>query len=240
METIFNLLPTAPTKQRKPKMYRSKHNPKSGINSTFNVRNKAAGTMGRTNNRKTTESFTRSRRDKGVIPKKNVKRFMRPDRVPRRQKVPLRNDKPVMGLKTTKDFLVANAVENILAVPGQRTTKPPQYTKKKDYGKVPEYLNHVKEDIKEEKRAINEYFNIQRTTMQKVEGDPLPQSERDDLLRKLKMKWGEVNRRYQKIAHNTILDTIGKVKRKEVLERELSQLEKDIKLLSSKRQIIIV
>ena len=163
METIFNLLPTAPTKQRKPKMYRSKHNPKGGIDSTFNVRNKAAGTMGRTNNRKTTESFTRSRRDKGVIPKKNgsclhhnthlhiwngdichvgsiafkcfseccimnyninilflcfffsVKRFMRPDRVPRRQKVPLRNDKPVMGLKTTKDFLVANAVENILA-----------------------------------------------------------------------------------------------------------------------------
>jgi len=145
-----------------------------------------------------------------------------------------------MGLKTTKDFLVANAVENILAVPGQRTTKPPQYIKKKDYGKVPEYLAHVKEDIQEEKRAINEYFNIQRTTMQKVEGDPLPQSERDDLLRKLKMKWGEVNRRYQKIAHNTILDTIGKVKRKEVLEKELSQLEKDIKLLSSKRQIIIV
>ena len=105
---------------------------------------------------------------------------------------------------------------------------------------MPEYLKHVKEDIEEEKRAINDYFNIQRTTMQKVDGDPLPQSERDDLLRKLKMKWGEVNRRYQKIAHNTILDTIGKVKRKEVLERELSQLEKDIKLLSSKRQIIIV
>merc|ERR1712146_449748 len=104
---------------------------------------------------------------------------------------------------------------------------------------VPEYLAHVKEDIQEERRAINEYFNIQRTTMQKVEGDPLPQSERDDLLRKLKMKWGEVNRRYQKIAHNTILDTIGKVKRKEVLEKE-PQLEKDIKLLSSKRQIIIV
>ena len=44
-----------------------------------------------------------------------VSKFNRPQRVPQRQKVPLRNEKPVMGLKTTKDFLVANAVENILA-----------------------------------------------------------------------------------------------------------------------------
>merc|ERR1719326_625319 len=113
-------------------------------------------------------------------------------------------------------------------------------TPKKDYGKVPEYLQHVKRDIEEEKRAINEYFNMERSNMAVAEGDPLPQSERNDLLRKLKMKWGEVNKRYQKIAHNTLLDTIGKVKRKEILEKELSQLEKDIKLLSSKRQIIIV
>jgi len=240
MESIFNLLPTAPVKQKKAKMYRSKHNPKAAIDSTFNINKKVAGTMGLTDNRKTTEQFTRSRRDKGVIPKKNVKRFIRPEKVPRRQRVPGRKEKPVMGLKTTKDFLVANAVENILAVPGQRTNKPPQYMKKKDYGKVPEYLNHVKRDIEEEKRAIDDYFNMQRTEMQRVEGDPLPQAQRNDLLRKLKMKWAEVNKRYQKIAHNTILDTIGKVKRKEVLEKSLTQLEKDIKLLSSKRPIVIV
>jgi len=240
MESIFNLLPVNPIKQKKPKMYRSKHDPKRGIDSTFNINAKAAGTMGRTNNRKTTEQFTRSRRDKGVVPKKTVKRFNRPERVAKRQPVPLRGDKPVMGLKTTKDFLVANAVENILAVPGQRTNKPPQYLKKKDYGMVPEYLIHVKQDIQEEKRVIEEYFNEQRDNIEKVDGDTLPPAERRDLLRKLKMKWAEVNKRYQKIAHNTLLDTIGKVKRKEVLEKTLSQLEKDIKLLSSKRPIVIV
>merc|ERR1712100_679216 len=187
-----------------------------------------------------TDQFTRSRRDKGVIPKKNVKKFVRPERVPKRHKVPLRSEKPVMGLKTTKDFLVANAVENILAVPGQRVNKSPQYIKKKDYGKVPEYLLHVKNDIAEEKRVIDEYFNAQRTKVSEVGGEPLPQAERNDLLRKLKMKWADVNKRYQKIAHNTILDTIGKVKRKEVLEKELDQLQKDIKMLSSKRPIIVV
>ena len=125
-------------------------------------------------------------------------------------------------------------------VPGQRANKSPQYIKKKDYGKVPEYLKHVKNDIAEEKRVIDEYFNAQRTKVSEVGGEPLAQAERNDLLRKLKMKWADVNKRYQKIAHNTILDTIGKVKRKEVLEKELDQLQKDITLLSTKRPIVIV
>lgn len=239
-ESIFNLLPVDPKKQVKPKRYKSKYNPKAPVDSTFNVRRGAAGTMGRVNNRKTTQSFTRSRRDKGVNPKKPAKKWNRPGNTQKRQPVPKRNEKPVMGLKTTKDFLVANAVENILAVPSQRTNQSPQYIKKKDYGKVPEYLNHVKQDIAEEKRVIDEYFNEQRAEIQKIDGETLPQEERNDLLKKLKRKWAEVNKRYQKIAHNTILDTIGKVKRKEVLEKELNQLEKDIKLLSSKRPIIVV
>ena len=54
-------------------MHRSKHDPKASIDSTFNIGNKAAGTMGRTDNRKTTDQFTRSRRDKGVVPSKNGK-----------------------------------------------------------------------------------------------------------------------------------------------------------------------
>lgn len=239
-ESIFNLLPVEPQKQVKPKRYKSKHNPKAGVDSTFNVKKGAAGTMGRVNNRKKPQSFSRSRRDKGIDPKKPVKKWNRPQIRPRRQSVPKRNEKPVMGLKTTKDFLVANAVENILAVPAQRTNQSPQYIKKRDYGKVPEYLKHVKKDIAEEKRVIDEYFNEQRAENQRIDGETLPQEERADLLRKLKAKWAEVNKRYQKIAHNTILDTIGKVKRKEVLERELNQLEKDIKLLSSKRPIIVV
>merc|ERR1712216_940436 len=184
------------------KRYRSKHNPKAPVNSTFNLKKGAAGTMGRVTNKKTTDAFTRSRRDKGIDPKKKPAKFTRPTRS-RKASVPKRDEKPVMGLKTTKDFLVANAVENILAVPAQRTNQAPQYTKKKDYGKVPEYLKHVKQDIQEEKRVIDEYFSEQRAETQRVEGDTLPQAERDDLLRKLKRKWAEVNKRYQKIAHNT-------------------------------------
>ena len=115
------------------------------------------------------------------------------------------------------------------------------YLKKKDYGKVPEYLRHVKADIEEEKRVIEEYFgDHSQQSYQQQDGELLPDSERQAVLRKLKAKWGDANKRYQKITHNTILDTIGKVRRKEQCEKELEQLQKDIEKLSTKRPIMIV
>ncbi len=44
-----------------------------------------------------------------------------------------------MGLKTTKNYITANAVESILEVPGNRARvkqTPPVYREKPDYGKV--------------------------------------------------------------------------------------------------------
>jgi len=42
-------------------------------------------------------------------------KFVRPLVRPKKPTVPALSEKPVMGLQTTKNFLVANAVENILA-----------------------------------------------------------------------------------------------------------------------------
>ena len=42
-------------------------------------------------------------------------KFVRPMVRAKKPPVPSRNEKPVMGLQTTKNYLVANAVENILA-----------------------------------------------------------------------------------------------------------------------------
>jgi hypothetical protein len=114
------------------------------------------------------------------------------------------------------------------------------YLKKKDFGKVPEYLQHVKQDISEEKRVIDEYFGDQQSYEQQQQGELLSDKERQQVLGKLKAKWAVANERYQKITHNTILDTIGKVRRKEECEKELEQLQKDIEKLSSKRPILIV
>lgn len=61
----------------------------------------------------------------------------------KKDRVPCVHEKPVQGLKSNKNFIITNAVENILStakVPHQ----PTDYLKKKDYGKNPEYLDKIK------------------------------------------------------------------------------------------------
>lgn len=42
-----------------------------------------------------------------------------------------------MGLRNNKNFVTANAVDAILAVPVHRQRPPVDYLRKEDYGKVP-------------------------------------------------------------------------------------------------------
>merc|ERR1719487_1342083 len=61
--------------------------------------------------------------------------------------VPKTADIPVMNLVTSKNFVVANAVETILAAPKKVTSQAKDYLSKEDYGKVPKYLKNIKQDI---------------------------------------------------------------------------------------------
>jgi hypothetical protein len=54
--------------------------------------------------------------------------------------VPKKDEKPIMGLVSDKNFIVSNAVENILAAPKLPANNDKDYLKKKNYGKVPKYL----------------------------------------------------------------------------------------------------
>lgn len=51
--------------------------------------------------------------------------------------IPKKEEKPIMGLVSDKNFIVANAVENILAAPRLPENKNKDYLKKKNFGKVP-------------------------------------------------------------------------------------------------------
>jgi len=54
--------------------------------------------------------------------------------------VPKKDEKPIMGLVSDKNFIVSNAVENILAAPKLPSNNEKDFLKKKNYGKVPKYL----------------------------------------------------------------------------------------------------
>merc|ERR1711907_871766 len=53
-----------------------------------------------------------------------------------------------------KNFVVANAVETILAAPKRVTQGAKDYLNKEDFGKVPKYLQHIKQDIEAEYNYI--------------------------------------------------------------------------------------
>eukprot|EP00435_Cladocopium_sp_Y103_P014184 s335_g3.t1 len=116
-----------------------------------------------------------------------------------------------MNLVTSKNFIVANAVEVILAAP------------KKDIETEYQYI-----------RALQE----QREAEEAQRVRPMTEDERQDpcdILEGLKAKWEQVNTAFQGGTHVTNLDTMGKLKRKEKHEAELSQLEKDIDTWISSR-----
>jgi len=241
-ESIYDWVEQDEVTVTKPAMYRSRYkatDTRKLAGSTFKVKQGNHGTFGKKNNRPNQNEFLKSKRDRGVASNQIPTKFNRTLAVSRKPNVPKRTEKPVMGLKTTKNFVVSNAVENILTVASKAPKKKTNYMKKSDYGKVPQYLKHVKNDIEEEMRVIEEYFTEQKSGFQE-QGQILSKAERQQLVAKLKQKWDATNKKYQKITHVVKLDTIGKIKRKEAFERELDQLVKDIQLLSQKRPIRIV
>lgn len=160
----------------------------------------------------------------------------------RRPSVPARDDRPVMGLRSNKNFITANAVEAILQVPPATDLGQPNYLRKEDYGRAPAYLSQVREEIRRENDMVDEY--VRRQLSEGAAGDEgsyeeLPEGERAGLLRALKTKWDTVNREYQKLTHMVKLDSSGKVRRKERLEAELREIEADIERLERPGPVMV-
>merc|ERR1712226_229736 len=110
---------------------------------------------------------------------------------------------------------------------------PIDWTSKPHYGKVPPYLQKIKKEISDEYDYIRSMQQSQETSgpagMRQLQED-----ERLGLVDSLKAKWDEVNGTYQRSSVLSLasLDTIGKVKRKEMYEAQLAQIERDIEKLS--------
>ena len=67
--------------------------------------------------------------------------------------IPKKDDKPIMGLKSNKNYILTNAVENILSNPKMKSDEE-NWLKKKNYGEVPRYINKIKEHITTEYKML--------------------------------------------------------------------------------------
>mmetsp|Transcript_134934 Transcript_134934/g.305442 ORF Transcript_134934/g.305442 Transcript_134934/m.305442 type:complete len:283 (-) Transcript_134934:156-1004(-) len=148
--------------------------------------------------------------------------------------VPKIDEKPIMNLVSSKNFITANAVENILAAPKKVSKDAKDYLHKADYGKVPGYLQRIKQDIEEEYTFIRQMQEEEQNASAGNNMRCLSDAERTAMIEGLKAKWEKVNTDYQSSTHITKLDTVGKVRRKEQYEATLSQIEKDIERLNRK------
>jgi hypothetical protein len=112
------------------------------------------------------------------------------------------------------------------------------YLNKPEFGKIPGYITRIKRQVDRENQRIQKEQEAAEAHRQSKQR-PLTTDEREEIANGLKAKWQNLNAQYQKITHMTVLDTISKVRRKESYERELDQVEKDIKLLGRNEPIIV-
>lgn len=259
-ENIANWVQDPPPKPVKPAMYRSKYAADSiptastfGLQGTTRMPGANRGESGNGSicvkkdrafgqpqkHQGNTSSYLR-KSGKDNISKDAPAPFVRPLVKQRKPPVPGRGEKPVMGLQTTKNFLVANAVENILAVPKKVSEDVTRFTEKPGYGSVPEYLSDVKAAIEEEKQVLKEYLEEEQV---RYDDGPkaveMPEDERQALILSLKKKWDACNAQYQLISHQTVLDTINKLRKKEAFEAQLENLERTIERLESYQKIYV-
>jgi len=157
--------------------------------------------------------------------------------------VPRVNEQNPRAKRTEKDFIVANAVENITSV--SRTPKlnyvdtntghtndtissglVPRFSLKPDFGTTPDYLRKRQATVKQAQEEYDTYV-LEKMKHQSLQA--IDQENKDEILSGLKAKWEELHHQYQGIS--VVTDTAPKKNRKERLEAQMSHLERDIALL---------
>ena len=140
-------------------------------------------------------------------------------------------EKPIMGLKSEKDYVKSNAIDNILMEPRKRKIPSERdldyFLHKKDYGRVPNYLRRAQSanqrNLEEKLRVQNEnekYRNKMKKTLDSNELQLL----REGLVKKL----DDLQKQYGRISHRNKFDTLVSKNYKENLEREMEQVKKDL------------
>jgi len=246
--TIYNLLAVEETKEKKPKAYSSKF--RQNVKCEYSSGKAGHKTMGPA---KVTApqptDFLKKHEKEPQLPKKEE--FKYPDADRSKPSVPKPDDTPLMGLKTTKNFITTNAVENITAVPKLPAKKfvdtkkgdvqnlipsgyEPVFVHKKDFGEVPMYLTKRKEEVKRAQEEYDQYISeqIKRTALRQLSPD-----ERQAIIDGLKANWEDIQDQYQGLS--VVTDTAPKKNRKERMEAQMKQLERDIELFEKHKVIYI-
>ena len=223
-ESIFNLIPKERYEPAKPKRYKSQHphnvpptcstfalkttskpgvanvsgdyQPEGGSHSQRGV----SLTIGRPKGSVKPETTGFRKKGTGHLPLPETTGGFKYTTDIKRAPVPKKDEKPIMGLVSDKNYIVANAVENILAAPKLPVNKDKDYLKKKNFGKVPTYIQKIKKEIEDEYQMVRE-MQIEEENERDKQKFLMTDDERQELIAALKKKWEVVHKEYQEITH---------------------------------------
>ena len=255
-ESIYQLIPHIPDPLSKSKMHRSKFNPSAPPSySTFPRKEQPAGARdgsaailfaGRSGaiGRDVGPEIDPKRFMKAHSSKKDklpeVSPFSRPLVAPPTMGVPARDDKPVMGLMTEKNFVHANAVDAMCSTAQKKgPVAPVLATQRADFGKTPAYLDTVKSRIDQEKTMLADARGAEaeyNASMKAQFVREVDDSEKEELIAKLRQRWEEKHRQYHALPFAQ--DTAMQISRKEAMERELKEIETALARLSKKVVVV--
>ncbi|XP_061569510.1 enkurin [Cololabis saira] len=247
-ESVYNLLPKEEVHEKKPPRYISKFRP------TVVLENKLAkDSMRMMGPAKVDVPSPDKYLKKHSMESKLLEKSKRAKEVSdartrtvRKPPVPRRTDRPTMEVNTKKESVKT-------AAPVQKTHKHtcvdmsnghkqllensgllPKYILKKDYGKTPAYLQLR---YKEEQWAHEEYNRLLKERMEKDAPRKLSDEEQQSILEGLKKRWDYLNGEYQALPLTIV--TRSRKAHKKHLEDEMDQLQEDIDLFKTAKNIYV-
>ena len=158
-----------------------------------------------------------------------------------RRKAPLDTKGVARGDRRERNFIAENTTKAVKSTPNTAASTtsslaPFNYRTKPEYGQVPAYLDTVKAAVEEEKEMIASLTQLAVS----ARGQLLSEVERVEVVTGLKQRWEELMAQYQVLTHmtsNTL--SMGNLKRKEELERKLSEVEKAIRKMDKQHVMVL-
>lgn len=246
-ESIYEWIKPAPVVPEKPPMYRAKASPDAPLaGSTLKVGSAKHAHIGaHLKDTVNPKAFLRAHEKSGHVDTSYIPKATHnlTSKVP---PVPRRDERPHRLPPSQKDFITENAIAAMLTEPRYKSKEETNWLAAETFGKVPAYLERVKREVEAEREYVLGLLDQQQMEAESSSGQQtreMTPDERDELCTALKMKWDVVNAKYQQIAHrkiSTTNSTQGEIRWKESCEAMMSQLEGDIKKLSTKGPIYVV
>jgi len=121
--------------------------------------------------------------------------------------IPSINDRPIIGIRSNKNFILSNAIDNILMKPKLFKNKSCEDIHHKFYGRVPDYITKFR---LEKENEINNQKELNRKMKEEEDAKikVLSQEEVEQLREGLTKKWQAYNFRYGNITHKKLFDNL--------------------------------